>query len=564
MSQPELRRRMRGSDAMFLYFERTEMPLHIGCVAVLDGPFDENSEQVLAARLPEIPRYRQRVMFSPMNLTHPSWEDDPEFDVRNHIQRVTLDPPAGDRELSDLSGRVFTRLLDRNRPLWDLTVAEGLEGDRSALIIRVHHCMVDGVSGVGLANIMFDPSREPRRVESRPFNPPPLPDSRQLLAEGLAALVPEAAERLIGANLTLLRMLQGFTGGGKSGLENLLAIAPELLRPAERLPFNGPCSGVRGHCWTSSPFSEARAIRAALGGTINDVILTAVTGAVSRYVTAHREPVKGRFVRLMVPVNLRSDSPSGGVGNEISMLPISLPLDVADPAERMRVVSMRSAAMKSAHIADVVALIGTWLGWIPANIQHSLAALPFLPQPVRIVNMVCTNVPGPMVPLYANGRELLTYYPHVPCGADVGISVAVSSYNESLFYGVTYDAQAAPDGELFRDFLVESYEELREAADVSPVAAAPQRKPPVEEAAAETVTEAASSARASDSAPIAPPAPAKDRVAAAVEPVSPPVDLPAPAAALNGAARIGVPRKPRSLKKKRRTRQTAKAGAGTT
>jgi WS/DGAT/MGAT family acyltransferase len=577
MSQPELRRRMRGSDAMFLYFERTEMPLHIGCVAILDGPFDDHSEQVFATRLPEIPRYRQRVMFSPMNLTHPSWEDDPEFDIRNHIHRVTLEPPGDERQLSELSGRVFTTLLDRNQPLWDLTVVDGLEGGRSALIVRVHHCMVDGVSGVGLVKIMFDPSREPRRVEARPYSPPPLPDSRQLLAEGLAALVPEAAERLIGANLTLLRMLQGFTGeGGRSGLQDLLAVAPELLRPAERLPFNGPCSGVRGHCWTSSPFGEARAIRAALGGTINDVILTIVTGAVSRYVTAHREPVSGRFVRMMVPVNLRSDDPRGGVGNEISMLPISIPLDVGDAAERMRVVSMRSAAMKSAHIADVVALIGTWLGWIPANFQHSLAALAFLPQPVRIVNMVCTNVPGPMVPLYANGRELLTYYPHVPCGSDVGISVAVSSYNQNLYYGVTYDAQAAPDGELFRDFLIESYEELRDAAGVRP-AAAPQQKPaappavetPNEEAAAgEGVPAPGTTENLTPHSAPEPPAARPESVPADVIAGSAaelsPAAAPAPprAGSKNGAAQTAGPGKQKPRRQKRRGQRPAKtAGA---
>jgi hypothetical protein len=228
------------------------------------------------------------------------------------------------------------------------------------------------------------------------------------------------------------------------------------------------------------PFGEARSIRSALGGTINDVILTTVSGAVMRYVTAHREPLKGRFVRYMVPVNVRTEEPGSKLGNEISMVPLSIPLDIEDPAERMRVVTMRSSVMKGARVADVVTLIGTSLGWLPPNLQHSLAALPFFPQPVLIVNMVCTNVPGPMVPLYANGRELLTYYPHVPCGSDVGISVAVSSYNQNLYYGVTYDAQAAPDGELFRDFLIEAYEELCEAAGV--VRKSPSTKPPAVEA----------------------------------------------------------------------------------
>jgi diacylglycerol O-acyltransferase len=504
MAQPDLRRRMRGNDAMFLYFERKEMPLHIGCVAVLDGPFDEESEEVLAARLPEIPRYRQRVMFSPYNITHPSWEFDPDFDISNHIRRVRLDPPGTDRQLSDLAGQVFTPVMDRNKPLWDLTIVDGLEHNRSALIVRVHHSIVDGVSGIGLAGIMFDPTRQPRAVEPQPFNPPPLPDERELLVEGLAGLWADAAERLIGTQLTLMRLAMAFTGNDyKTSLQALLATIPDLIKPTERLPFNGPCSGVRGHCWTSTPFGEARAIRSAVGGTINDVVLTAVAGAISRYVVAHNEPLRGRFVRLMVPVNLRTEDPNGRVGNEISMLPLSIPLDIEDPVERMKVIAMRTAAMKTARIADIIQLIGIWLGWTPPTLQHSLAALPFMPQgPVRIVNMVCTNVPGPMIPLYANGRELLTYYPHVPCGSEVGISIAISSYNHNLYYGVTYDAQAAPDGELFRDFVAESYEELREAAGVRPVAASSTTPRP--EAASTTAASDLRAHRAAEPPPTTP------------------------------------------------------------
>jgi diacylglycerol O-acyltransferase len=468
MSQTELRRRMRGADAMFLYFERKEMPLHIGSVAILDGPFDQECERMIEARLPEIPRYRQRVLFPPFNVSHPVWEDDPAFDFRNHLRRVCLDPPGTEQQLSDLSGRIFTPLMDRNRPLWDLTVVDGLEGGRSALITRVHHSMVDGISGIGLMNIMFDPTRTPRKVEPRPFAPAPLPDSGQLLVEGLASGYSDVVERLLDLQVTFLRMAQSFLGEtAMTSLRGLLASAPEIIRPTERLPFNRPCSGVRGHCWTTFSFEEARQIRAAVGGTINDVALTTVAGAISKYVAANREPVQGRFARLLVPVNVRAEN-SREPGNEISMLPLSVPLDIEDPVERMRAITLRSAAMKSARVADLVTLIGTWLGAIPPSLQTSLAALPFMPQPVLIVNLVCTNVPGPMIPLYTNGRELLTYYPHVPCGSDVGIGVAIQSYNRKLYYGVTYDMQAAPDGELFRDFLIESYEELRNAAGVRP------------------------------------------------------------------------------------------------
>jgi len=442
------------------------------------------------ARLPEVPRYRQRVVFAPLNLTHPSWEDDPAFDIRNHVTRVALPQPGNDGQLSELCGRLFTPLMDRSKPLWDLTVVDGLEGGRSALVIRVHHSIVDGISGVGLVNVMFDPKPGAVRVEPKPYTAPPLADPRQVLLDGLASIWTDGAARLIGAQISLLRLVQAFSGDSSdSSREGLLAIMPELLRPTDKLPFNGPCSGVRGYCWTQFPFEEARAIRSAFGGTINDVVLTVVAGAVSRYVTAPREPVKDRFVRLMVPVNLRSGESGDNLGNQISMLPLSLPLDVANPAERLRVVSARSSAMKSAHVADLIHMLCTWFGWTPPIMQESLAALPFLPQPVLLLNMVCTNIPGPMVPLYANGRKLLTYYPHVPCGSDVGLSVAISSYNNKLYYGVTYDGQAAPDGEVFRDFLIESYEELRtaaaaEAAPEPEPATAPQAAEPVQAAAA--------------------------------------------------------------------------------
>jgi diacylglycerol O-acyltransferase / wax synthase len=486
MSQSDLRRRMRGSDAMFLYFERKEMPLHIGCVAVLDGPFDKESERLLATRLPEIPRYRQRVVFAPFNLTHPTWEDDPEFNIDNHVRHVTVDPPGTEDQLAELSGRIFTELMDRSRPLWDITVVDGLEGGRSAIISRVHHCMVDGISGIALNNILFDTTRTPRSVEPQPWNPPPLPTSQEALVDGLSSVWADAAERVVGAQLTILRLAQAFIGdSGKVTAKALLGTIPELIRPTEKLPFNKPCSGVRGYCWTKFPFGEARAIRSALGGTINDVVLTVVTGAVMRYVHAHREPLSGRFVRMMVPVNLRAEDPHGRAGNEISMLPLSIPLDIPDVAARFREVAKRSAAMKAARIADLIQLIGTGIGWTPPALQQSLAAMPFLPQPVPIVNLVCTNVPGPMVPLYANGRELLTYYPHVPCGSEVGIGVAISSYNQNMFYGVTYDAAAAPDGELFRDFLIESYAELREAAGVRPMPQPAQSRPAANAAAPE-------------------------------------------------------------------------------
>jgi diacylglycerol O-acyltransferase / wax synthase len=472
------RRRMRGSEAMFMYFENTRMPLHIGAVMILDGPFDKGCEELIESRLPEIPRYRQRAMFSPFNLTHPAWEYDPDFKFSNHIRRMRLDPPGSAAQLSQLTGKIFTELMDRSRPLWDITAIEGLEGGRTAIVVRVHHSIVDGVSGIGLMKILFDPTPAPRKVAPQPYLPPPLPEPAAVLAQGIASYWPETVERLIGLQLNLMSFSQVLLENPPmASLQKLAAMCPELFRTTDRLPFNKPCSGERGYCWASFPFQEFRAIRAAANGTINDVALTAVAGAVSRYVKAHNQPVAGKFARLLMPVNLRAEDPRGETGVEISMLPISLPLDIDDPIARFRAINARSMAMKNAHVAELVAMIGTWLGFIPPALQTSLAALPFFPQPTLIVNMVCTNVPGPMVPLYLNGRKMLASYPHVPCGAETGIAVAIHSYNQEMHFGLTYDMQAAPDGDLFRDFLVESYQELRQAAGVKPMAVIPVTAP---------------------------------------------------------------------------------------
>jgi diacylglycerol O-acyltransferase len=480
MPQSSLRRRMRPEDAMFLYLERREMPLHIGSVNILDGPFPESGERLIEERLSEIPRYRQRAMFAPFNLVHPAWEFDPDFDIRCHLRRVQIDSPGTDEQLSELSGRIFTPLMDRNKPLWDLTIVDGLEGGRSALISRVHHCLVDGVSGTGLTSILLDTSPNPRRGRRQKFAPPALPGSARLLVEGLAMAWTEAAERAVDAQAKVLRIARAFVDqDGQDRLNTLLSIAPELLLPAARLPFNRPCSGIREHRWTAVPFSEGRAIRSALGGTVNDVVLSAVGGAVARYVEAHREPLAGRFVRIMVPVSLRTEDPCGDTGNQVSMLPLGIPLDIADPVQRLRTVTARTASLKSARVADLIALFATWAGFTPPLLQHSIGALPFLSPPSPWINLVCTNVPGPMIPLYAAGREVVTYYPHVPVGNDLGLGVAVLSYNQNLYFGITSDAQAVPDAALFRDLLLESWNGLRAAAGVAqqPAPPVPPRAP---------------------------------------------------------------------------------------
>lgn len=472
MATPILAPRMTADDAAFLYLERKEMGLHIGSVSIFEGPLPfERFVTQIDSKLHLIPRYRQRVVPAPFNIGHPSWEDDPAFDIRNHIFQLTLDAPGGEAALQALAGRLFSQMMDRGKPLWEIFLVDGLEGGRSAMIAKVHHCMVDGVSGVGLMGVMMDTSRDMQPLAEKPdFAPPPFPDAAQLYFRALAHNFQQGFERMLTVQNDFLSLLK--TMSSTESMRALSDVAPllaELAMPADRLPFNRPCSGERRITWREFSFADARAIRAALGGTVNDVALTVLTGAVSRYVKMCGQQVAHRFCRFMVPVNVRREEQRGDLGNQVSALLVNVPLDVDDPAERLKLVSKRTDALKNAKLADMMRLITNAGGLAPAPLQALVMALPFVPLPAPVFNMVSTNVPGPQIPLYATGQEMLNYFPHVPVGNDMGMNCAIQSYNQKITFGITSDYAAAPDAHHMRDFLFESFNELRLAAGLADI-----------------------------------------------------------------------------------------------
>ena len=477
MALPQLPSRFGALDAAFLNFETKEMPLHIGGVCVFDGiiPF-ERFVATIESKLDQIPRYREKVARPFLNIGYPTWQFDPDFDIRRHIFHMKLDPPGTMEQLRELTGRLFTPLLDREKPLWETYVVDGIEGRRSAMICKVHHCIVDGVSGIGLLNVIMDPSPEERPLPRRkPYHPPAPPDSVSLFLDAFSDSVAQIPQRLaetrdglLGYGALLLN--DGFAA---LGLERVVDRIPELLSPVEHLPFNRPCSGERRVYWTEFPFEDARAIRTACGCTVNDVILAVVAGAVAKYTTLHGQTVKNRFFRPMVPVNLRPPTQAiGAFGNLISLLPISLPLGIHDPVERVQNIHELTQAMKGARMPELLRLSLAWLGMLPPPVQTFLANnLAWLNTPIPLFHMVCTNVPGPQIPLYACGRRMVACYPHVPTGMDVGISVAIESYDGKLYFALTTDALAAPDGGSMTGLLEASFAELRQAAGV------PERQP---------------------------------------------------------------------------------------
>jgi hypothetical protein len=262
-------------------------------------------------------------------------------------------------------------------------------------------------------------------------------------------------------------------------LHALLKLAPEWAKPVERLPFNRPCGGERKFCWAEINLADVQKIREQLGGTINDVILSVVTRAVARYAKLHGQRIADRFVRIVCPVNVRDGDHEKSLGNQITFLPVVLPMDVSDPAKMLQAVSTRMEVMKSVRAAELVAIASAWIGATPPPLQALFwEGVPLVPLPLPLFNLICTNVQGSPTPLYTVGRRMIASYPQVPTGYELGIGVAVQSYDGKMFFGLIADAEAASDITRFRDFIRDAYRDLCRAAGISKPKRAASRKRP--------------------------------------------------------------------------------------
>jgi len=492
MKKPVPSRTMSPVDSAFLYLERKEIPLHIASVCVFDGPIPfQEFVASINARLHLVPRYTQIPVIPPWSLGFPTWEDDPHFDIRRHIFQARLEPPGGEAELQAFAGRILSQLLDRNKPLWDMHVIDGLKGGRGAIIWRVHHALADGISGMELMKVMLDAT--PDVFYSAPA-PRIRPRRRKVAARSLADEVLGTVNSTLGGLFAFEAGLLSFAetflqGKGQSDAKGLFGVLPEFAASLERLPFNKPCTGERMFCWTEFSINDVKAVREAAGGTVNDVILAVLTRALARYVKLHGESVVNRLVRIVCPVNVRPAGPNGDLGNQISFLPVALPMDAHGPIRMLQAVAVRTEAMKRSGAAGLVGLAAKWIAAAPPPLQALFwRGIPDVILPVPLFNLICTNVMGSPTPLYAVGRRMLASYPQVPTGYDLGVGCAVHSYDGKLFFGLLADTQAAPDVERLRDFLGLSFDELkRSAAKIkarktrrATRAAKPQEEEPVE------------------------------------------------------------------------------------
>jgi diacylglycerol O-acyltransferase / wax synthase len=444
MSNGQNGERLSWGDALFLYLERAGMPLNIACVSTFEGDITLSAcRRFIASKLPLLPRYSQRVLAPPFNVGFPSWEDDPDFDIRRHIHEVTL-RQGTDEELKSIAGQIFSTVMDREHPLWDLTLVHGLKDDRFAVVIRVHHCLADGIAGVALVNVLLDPSPKPRPTKKKKLaHVPRQRDSLTLLFEGWLSSYSDLLQRALATQSDLVNISENTLGIGFPA-EDFGRFLPELTAPTERLFFNKTYQGPQRFAWAQVPTEDIKTIRRICGGTHNDVVLALVTATIRRYVELHGDKVKARLLRMMVPVNIRGNNDGSDLGNRISLLPVTVPLGIRTPRRLLAAVNKRMAFLKRAHVAEWVGMAGGLLGAVPAPLQALVGPLAsFLP--ITPFNLVCTNIRGPDMPLYLIGHKMLDWYPYVPVGGQMALNCAILSYNGITYFGFSGDVHAAPD-----------------------------------------------------------------------------------------------------------------------
>ena len=466
MSTADRIRSLSWGDTFFLYLERDGQPLNIASTCEFEGKLSlQACVRFVDSKLHLIPRYKQRAVFPPFNIGLPTWEPDPYFDIRNHVREVVL-RHGTDADLKREMARVISSHLNRAHPLWDLTLVRGLKGNRTAIIFRIHHCLADGISGVGIMNVLLDASptpQKPSRKKTQTEGPHPT-DSVAILLDRFLKSYQSFMQGALTAQTEVLNIAQEMLAGAVQGqTDELIRLVPELGTPSERLPFNQVCRGPQQVAWGEMPMAEIKAIRTSLGGTVNDVIVTVVTSALRRYSELHGAKLAGRQIRIIVPVNVRGSGDVGELGNKITFLPVNVPLDVHDPRHLLRRVSDRIAFLRSVGVPELVGLFGTLVSKVPLPLQAAL--IPLLTQlPLSLCNTICTNVPGPQLPLYLLGHKLQRCYPYVPIGGELGLNIAILSYDGMAYFGFGGDVHAVPDIEVFEDLLRESIHELRAAA----------------------------------------------------------------------------------------------------
>jgi diacylglycerol O-acyltransferase len=472
--------RLTALDNSFLLLEKPHAYMHVASTGIYEmGPLETPEGGVdidlikrgITGVLHRIPRYRQKLAWIPLER-QPVWVDDGRFNLNYHLRHASLPRPGDEEQLKRLSARVMGQRLDRTRPLWEMWIVEGLEEDRFAVISKVHHCMIDGVSGVDLMTLLMSTSADAEIPEAPPYVPRPEPSGFELLRNEVG--------RRIRLPLEAARDIRKFINEARDVRQEFLsrfrAMAETIgttLRPASATPLNQPVGPHRHLDWATMEIREIKELRRTLGGSLNDVVLTIATGAVRRFLQQRRvDPAKLDF-RALVPVSVRTQDQGGKFGNRVSAWIVPLPVGEPDPLAQLKAISRTTAELKSSKQAVGAEVLTQVAEWTPATLlslgaRNATRLLPF--------NLVVTNVPGPQVPLYLLGAKMRQIYPYVPLADNLGLGIALFSYDGTLAWGFNADYELVPDLDQFVQAIRTSFQALREAAGV--VSAVPKRRKP--------------------------------------------------------------------------------------
>ncbi|MEZ5380650.1 MAG: wax ester/triacylglycerol synthase family O-acyltransferase [Microthrixaceae bacterium] len=461
--------RLSPLDSAFLHLENDYAPMHIGSTSIFEGPAPEFQlvRGIVEGKLDQIPRYRQVARFVPLNLGRPVWTDDPHFNLDYHMRHTALPTPGGREQLRLLVARVMSQQLDRSRPLWEMWVVEGLEDGQWAIISKVHHAMVDGVSGAELLSTVLDISPEVPKPQPSEWSPKAPPSELELAGEAVGDLVRSPYEQL--------RALRAATRVPRQAIENLSEVASGLTSMAGILPptplssINGPIGPHRRYVWTSVDVDDIKRVRKALGGSFNDVILTTITRGFRALLESRGESTD-RVVRTLVPVSVRPRSDGeaahgdGTMDNQVSAMFAELPVMLEDPADALAAVCAQMEGLKESNQALAGEALTSMAEFTPPMLL-ALGERAFARAAQRNVNTVTTNVPGPQLPLYSAGCRMTEVYPYVPLAEQVRIGVAMFSYDGCVYYGVTGDFDTCEDIDVLANGVEVAMAELLELAD---------------------------------------------------------------------------------------------------
>ncbi len=464
--------RLTGLDASFLHLEDGAAHMHVAGVMIFEGsppPYDDLLEAI-ERRLGLVPRYRQRLAFVPLGQGRPKWVDDPHLNLRYHVRSTALPAPGSEQQLKDLAGRVFAQALDRDKPLWEIWLVEGLEGDRFAMLSKTHHALVDGISGVDIMSVLFDTSPDPAAPTDtgERWLPRPLPSPVQLLGEALMERATIPGE-LVRSVRSIFRGPRRVVEGLRDAAVGVGAMAWAGLNPAPSSPYNKSIGPHRRYTWVRANLADIKAIKNELGGTVNDVVLATVAGALGKHLRRRGHNTDGLELKAMVPVSVRADVESGALGNRVAAMMAPLPVWCQDAVARLDIVREELKGLKSGGQAVGAQVLTELSGFAPATVMGQASRLM---SRQRFFNVVVTNVPGPQQPLFLAGRRMIDPFPMVPLAKNQGLGIALLSYAGRINFGLVGDYDVMYDLDDFADDIEDSLAELAAEAGVELTVAA--------------------------------------------------------------------------------------------